>query len=75
MTDSREAAVRSALQGDSAPLGSLVARALGGGGSVDASVNNALYFATSCEDDPFPWQRTASQEQRYNDLALSTRRR
>ncbi len=58
------AAVRSAVNGDTAPLARLEAHAE----SVEASeaespsesFDNPLYYATSCEDEPFPWNRAAS---------------
>jgi pimeloyl-ACP methyl ester carboxylesterase len=57
------AAVRSAVSGDIAPLARLEARAESGEASEaespSESFDNPLYYATSCEDEPFPWNRAA----------------
>jgi len=56
-------AARSAALGDDAPLGRLLATLPseeGGGEGFDLP----LYFATSCEDQDFPWSRTAGTSQR-----------
>jgi pimeloyl-ACP methyl ester carboxylesterase len=52
------ASVRSALNGDLAPLGRVVARlggALPSGRQDDADVNLPLFAATSCAEAPLPW--------------------
>jgi len=58
------AAVRSAADGDTAALARLETRAEGGeGGEAETpseSFDNPLYYATSCEDEPFPWNRLSS---------------
>jgi pimeloyl-ACP methyl ester carboxylesterase len=58
------AAVRSAVQGDTAPLARLETRAEAGeGGEAETpseSFDNPLYYATSCEDEPFPWNRASA---------------
>ena len=61
------AAVRSAVNGDTAPLARLEARAEGGEGEAEnpsESFDNPLYYATSCEDEPFPWNRSSSPAKR-----------
>jgi pimeloyl-ACP methyl ester carboxylesterase len=57
------AAIRSAVNGDTAALARLEERA-GGGEESEAenpseSFDNPLYYATSCEDEQFPWNRSA----------------
>jgi pimeloyl-ACP methyl ester carboxylesterase len=57
------AAVHSAADGDTAALARLEARAASGEASEaeepSESFDNPLYYATSCEDEPFPWNRAA----------------
>jgi pimeloyl-ACP methyl ester carboxylesterase len=62
------AAIRSAVNGDAAALARLEERA-GGGEESEAenpseSFDNPLYYATSCEDEQFPWNRSASPAMR-----------
>jgi pimeloyl-ACP methyl ester carboxylesterase len=58
------AAVRSAADGDTAALARLEKRAESGEASEaeepSESFDNPLYYATSCEDEPFPWNRAAN---------------
>jgi pimeloyl-ACP methyl ester carboxylesterase len=62
------AAIRSAADGDTASLARLQARAEGGeeseAESPSESFDNPLYFATSCEDEQFPWSRSANPQER-----------
>ncbi len=64
------AAMRSAADGDSAPLARLVhygeLRAEGEeqGEAASAEFDTPLYFATSCEEELFPWDRSSSPRQR-----------
>jgi pimeloyl-ACP methyl ester carboxylesterase len=62
------AAIRAAADGDTAPLAQLQARADSGeeseAESPSESFDNPLYFATSCEDEEFPWNRAASPQTR-----------
>jgi pimeloyl-ACP methyl ester carboxylesterase len=72
------AAVRSAVNGDVAPLARLEARADGGegGGEVEApseSFDNPLYYATSCEDEPFPWNRSSAPTTRLAEAEAQVR--
>jgi pimeloyl-ACP methyl ester carboxylesterase len=65
-------AVRSAADGDNAALARLLARAKnlgeeGAGGGVDGP----LYLATTCEDEAFPWSRTASPPTRLSEAWAS----
>ncbi len=55
------AAVRDAVDGDSAALARLIARAEGGGESeTSEAIDVPLYYATTCEEEAFPWSRAAS---------------
>jgi pimeloyl-ACP methyl ester carboxylesterase len=71
------AAVRSAANGDTAPLARLEARAAGGEASESASpsesFDNPLYYATSCEDEPFPWNRSSSPATRLTEAETRIR--
>jgi pimeloyl-ACP methyl ester carboxylesterase len=61
------AAFRAAADGDTAPLARLQARAEGKESEAESpseSFDNPLYFATSCEDEEFPWNRSASPQER-----------
>jgi pimeloyl-ACP methyl ester carboxylesterase len=58
------AAIRSAVQGDDAPIARLVHDASEGGESDEEespseSFDTPLYFATTCEEELFPWSRSA----------------
>jgi pimeloyl-ACP methyl ester carboxylesterase len=56
--------VRSAADGDTAPLARLVVHAAGGEGDEREDFDNPLYYATVCEEEDFPWSRAASPRQR-----------
>jgi pimeloyl-ACP methyl ester carboxylesterase len=62
------AAVRSAADGDTAALARLEERADSGEASEaeepSESFDNPLYYATSCEDEPFPWNRSSASATR-----------
>jgi pimeloyl-ACP methyl ester carboxylesterase len=65
-------AARSAALGDMAPLGRLletVPSEEGGGEGFD----EPIYFATSCEDEDFPWSRTASVSERLAQAGTAAR--
>jgi pimeloyl-ACP methyl ester carboxylesterase len=68
------AAVRSAVNGDTAPLARLEVRAASGEASEAASpsesFDNPLYYATSCEDEPFPWNRSSSPAKRLAEAKV-----
>jgi pimeloyl-ACP methyl ester carboxylesterase len=59
------AAVRSAAHGDDAALARLLARAESGGEGGGEDIDVPLYFATSCEEQAFPWSRAASPKARF----------
>jgi pimeloyl-ACP methyl ester carboxylesterase len=59
------AAVRSAVGGDNAGLARLIARAESGGEDESSEgIDVPLYYATTCEEQDFPWSRTASPSAR-----------
>jgi pimeloyl-ACP methyl ester carboxylesterase len=65
-------AVRAAAAGDSAALARLLTRAEGpseegAGGGIDGT----LYLATTCEEEAFPWSRTASPPLRRRQATQS----
>jgi pimeloyl-ACP methyl ester carboxylesterase len=68
------AAVRSAAEGDGAPfvrvLRDLFERGEGAEGeSPSESFDTPLYFATSCEEELFPWNRTSNPTKRLSEAA------
>ncbi len=71
------AAVHSAVNGDTAPLARLQAHAESGEdsetGSPSESFDNPLYYATSCEDEPFPWNRSSSPATRLAEAKAQIR--
>ncbi len=62
------AAIHAASEGDTALLGRLYVHAETdeeeSEQSSDPAFDNPLYFATICEEEPFPWSRDASPKQR-----------
>jgi pimeloyl-ACP methyl ester carboxylesterase len=60
-------AVRSAADGDSAPLARLLARTEGMGEEGPGGIDGTLYLATTCEDEAFPWSRAASPRVRLSE--------
>ncbi|HWI71909.1 MAG TPA: alpha/beta fold hydrolase [Baekduia sp.] len=72
--------MRAALRGDAAPLLRLAVRSEGlttglslkrqssGGGDSDA-----LFLATTCEEAPFAWTRTAGVDQRYDEVTAAAK--
>jgi pimeloyl-ACP methyl ester carboxylesterase len=71
------AAVRSAADGDTAALARLQARAESGeeseAGSPSESFDDPLYYATSCEDEQFPWNRAATPATRLVEASAQIR--
>jgi pimeloyl-ACP methyl ester carboxylesterase len=66
------AAARSAARGDGAPFARLLRDAFERGGSAEEespseSFDTPLYFATSCEDELFPWSRASSTSRRLTE--------
>lgn len=57
-------AVRAAALGDTAPLARLLATAEHGGEGEAQDFDTPLYFATTCEEESFPWSRAASPKTR-----------
>ncbi|HTR89498.1 MAG TPA: alpha/beta hydrolase, partial [Solirubrobacteraceae bacterium] len=72
------AAVRSASRGDSAALARLVRLASEGGGEAEGespseSFDTPLYLATTCEEQLFPWSRSASPAKRLAEAEAALR--
>jgi pimeloyl-ACP methyl ester carboxylesterase len=71
------AALVSASRGDGAPLARLLVRQGASAGthatlgSAEVADSSALYFATACEELPFPWSRTAPLSARGGQLAAA----
>jgi pimeloyl-ACP methyl ester carboxylesterase len=65
------AAVRGAVRGDDAALARLIARAEGGGEESSEDVDVPLYYATTCEEQDFPWSRGASPHTRLAQAKAS----
>jgi pimeloyl-ACP methyl ester carboxylesterase len=63
---------RAAARGDRAPLARLLATAGGAGGEPEG-VDAPLYFATTCEEQQFPWSRGASPRARLSEAAAAAR--
>jgi pimeloyl-ACP methyl ester carboxylesterase len=62
------AAVHAASYGDSAALARLLNRAESASEGGEESIDSPLYLATSCEDELFSWQRTASPTARLSEV-------
>ncbi len=52
--------VRAAALGDTAPLARTLEMLSEAGGESSEEFNGPLYYATTCEEQAFPWQRTSS---------------
>ncbi len=65
-------AVRSAANGDTAPLARLLVHASGGGGESE-DFDTPLYYATVCEEENFPWSRAASPKARIAQATAAAR--
>jgi pimeloyl-ACP methyl ester carboxylesterase len=71
--------MRAALRGDSSPLLRLAVRseglttglALRHQSDETSADSDALFLATTCEEAPFAWTRTASAEQRYQEITTA----
>ena len=68
------AALRAALRGDPAPALRLKRRALGGGPLPEPpqEFSVATYAATTCEEAPLPWARTAPAAERRRQALAAT---
>ncbi|HEV7944121.1 MAG TPA: alpha/beta fold hydrolase [Solirubrobacteraceae bacterium] len=67
------AAIAAASKGDSALLGRLLlhgefSEAEEGEQGSDPTFDSPLYFATVCEEEPFPWSRSANAGQRRSEV-------
>ncbi len=58
------AAVRAAAGGDNAPLARLLVHAFSGEGEEGEGIDTPLFYATTCEEESFPWSRSASPGER-----------
>jgi pimeloyl-ACP methyl ester carboxylesterase len=73
--------MRAALRGDGAPLLRLAVRSEGltsglsqrHQGDAASADSDALFLATTCEEAPFAWTRTAGTEQRYQEITTAAR--
>jgi pimeloyl-ACP methyl ester carboxylesterase len=65
--------VRAAANGDNAPLARLLvdASSAGAGGSEDS--DGPLYYATTCEEQLFPWKRSSSAHMRLLEVTQDVR--
>ncbi|HEX3510892.1 MAG TPA: alpha/beta fold hydrolase [Solirubrobacteraceae bacterium] len=66
-------AVRAAATGDTAPLARLLGVAREAEAGEQEGFDNALYFATTCEEQAFPWQRTSSPHARLAEAIAAAR--
>jgi pimeloyl-ACP methyl ester carboxylesterase len=72
------AAVHSAVSGDTAPFARLLRDAAERGEDAEAespseSFDSPLYFATSCEEELFPWRRTSTPGKRLAEARAQIR--
>jgi pimeloyl-ACP methyl ester carboxylesterase len=63
---------RAAARGDHAPLARLLATISAGGGEAE-DVDAPLYFAATCEEQQFPWNRAASARTRLAEATDAAR--
>jgi pimeloyl-ACP methyl ester carboxylesterase len=66
-------ALRAAADGDSAALARLLAGGGRAGGGEGQSFDAPLYFATTCEEQSFPWSRASSPAARIAQAAAAAR--
>jgi pimeloyl-ACP methyl ester carboxylesterase len=66
-------AVRAAADGDSAGLTRLLASARRAGAHEGQDFDAPLYFATTCEEENFPWSRAAAPSARLMQMAAAAR--
>jgi pimeloyl-ACP methyl ester carboxylesterase len=67
------AAVHSALNGDMALLGRMFMRASSEPEESSEGINLPLYYATTCEEEAFPWLRSSSAKQRLREARSQIR--
>jgi pimeloyl-ACP methyl ester carboxylesterase len=68
--------MRAALRGDTSPLLRLSVRSEGlttGLQSPAATSSDALFLATTCEEAPFAWTRTAGVDQRAQEITVAAK--
>jgi len=66
-------AVAAAARGDTAPLARLIAAASHAEGEGQEDFDNPLYYATTCEEQQFPWNRGASPGTRLAEATDAAR--
>jgi pimeloyl-ACP methyl ester carboxylesterase len=66
-------AVRAAATGDTAPAARLLAAAAQGSSGEGQGFDTPLYYATTCEEDLFPWRRAASPKERIGQATAAAR--
>ncbi len=62
--------VRAAAEGDTAPLAALLGR---GEAAAGEGIDLPLYFATTCEEELFPWNRSAPAAKRLAEARAAIR--
>jgi len=67
------AAIAAAAQGDYRPLAILIDHANIGANLEDDGIDNALYYATSCEEIDYPWNRADTPAQRYQEALAAAK--
>ena len=65
--------VRSAALGDLEPLGRLLGMLPGEGESESDGIDVPLYYATSCEEQQFPWNRSSTPARRVAEAIAAAR--
>lgn len=69
--------MRAALRGDPAPLLRLAVRSEGLTTGLqsegETGDSDALFLATTCEEAPFAWTRTAGAQQRYDEISAAAK--
>jgi TAP-like protein len=66
-------AVAAAARADTAPLARLVEVAAHAEGESEEDFDNPLYYATTCEEQDFPWSRAAAPAERLHEAAAAAR--
>ena len=67
------AAIAAAAQGDYRPLAILINHANEGANMEDEGIDNALYYATSCEEIDYPWDRADPPAERYQQALAAAK--
>jgi pimeloyl-ACP methyl ester carboxylesterase len=66
-------ALSAARRGDTAPLARLLAAAGRGGAGEPHGFDTPLYFATTCEEEAFPWSRAVAPPTRVAQVTAAAR--